>query len=150
MIYCPVAVMGKNKKRRPCGCAATSFYRVEYGDLSAHRKGESKFFDIFGFCSVHETEFKNPEAYGVPDQWGRSSQVYGLRGRVTGLTVLENAYGIEDVVKRDARKREMAGFKSAIKRMMNQRNAQKASLDDWREAFAELIDEYVVEGVMES
>ena len=139
------------KKNRPCGCASRTFFRVEYATLHPYRSREAKFSDIYGFCADHEKAFADVKLYNTQNRWGRSAFVYGLRGVVREVTLITDpGFNPEKDVKEDGQRKLAAGFKATIKKMMGQRNSRSLTLEDWKLAFDECLDEFVVEVVMDS
>jgi hypothetical protein len=142
--YGPATV---TQTERVCGKNVETFVRVEYSELSVPYVRDGKFYDVFGFCTLHGKKMLTPEAWGLYD-----CPLRGVRGVVKTALLLDPSEVPDPIVfaKLEGKLRLMASCKSDIKRHMGLNNTSSLTPDDWRQIFAEALDEYVVEGVMES
>ena len=72
------------------------------------------------------------------------------RASVEYEKAVDPGFNPEKDVKEDGQRKLAAGFKATIKKMMGQRNSRSLTLEDWKLAFDECLDEFVVEVVMDS
>jgi len=146
-------VVTPTKKKLVCGCKVAALVRVHYKELSRHRRGEGKYDDVFGLCLKHLAALsEDAGAWNRGGDHWRPGAVSGLRGLVERVDVDvplgELSAGL--AAKNDQALRVMASFKAEFKRKMRQRNAVKLSVDNWRQLFEEIVDEWVAEEVMDS
>jgi len=150
-------VVTPTKKMLVCGCKVAALVRVHYRELSRYRRGEGKYDDVFGLCLRHLAALsEDAGAWNVGGDHWRPGAVSGLRGLVERVEVrvptdaLGGAVSAETAAKNDKALRVMASFKADFKRKMRQSNASFLSVDNWRQLFGEIVDEWVAEEVMDS
>jgi hypothetical protein len=155
---CPLRVPGKPKENhftgtkserlRACGKDQKVFLRVEYSELHPYHQGEGKHYDIFGFCQEHGGYLANG-----PKKWQDSKGQHrfrALRGTVSSVSVVPGVLDPVQLAHEEDRLRLMAFVKSDFKRKMFQENTRCLTPDDWRQLMEEVLQEWIVEGVMTS
>ena len=132
------------KKFVICGRKTQTLIQVKYSSFPLHRQGESKYEDLFHMCHEHGKEFTYLR------NWMKGEMsVSGQRGTVGSIQVIHGS-NLEALAKEDKNQRKIAGVKARVKQMMSQRNTRDLTVDHWRKAFEDVLEEWVVEQVMES
>lgn len=136
-----------------CGRKVGAFVRVTYSELCKPR--ETKFEDVFGLCPDHLEDLVMPEPWNVGwtkngwasgGGWFNNGIMKNLRGLVESVVVVDGPVD----VKQERALRQMAAFKADIKRIMGQENAKGLTLDHWRTAFEEILQDMTVKDVMDA
>lgn len=148
---------GNHKVKREdtliCGRKPAVLVQAHYGRLLSYRQNEGKLVDVFGMCAEHGAEFLNPKRWAERDDGRQGAAVSGQRGTVDRVEIIDSSsfsFDLEAKAREDKNLRKIAAIKSNIKRQMNQRNAQDLTVDHWRQAFSEILDEWIIEQVMDS
>lgn len=159
---CPLRVPGRPKEHkdfsgkvtkfdrlRACGRDQKVFLRVEYSELHPYHQGEGKNYDVFGFCQQHADYLaKGPKKWRTPN--GDHRVFNGLRGNVAVISVVQGVTDPIKLIREEDKLRLMAYVKSDFKRKMFQTNTRGLTPDDWRQLMEEVLQEWIVEGVMTS
>ena len=144
----------KKEKTMICGRKPEFFVRAFYKELHQYRKGEGKYEDLFCLCADHGPVLAaDVAAWNSAGQsrWSGDRAVSGLRGLVERVEVVPpGEVAFASMAREDRDLRVMASVKSDFKRKMRQSNTSKLSVDQWRRVFEECVEEWLVEGVMES
>ena len=158
-MLCPIRVYktgksGGSRELANCARKAHGFVCVTYKELCNPR--ETKFKDVFGLCQDHFRTMMDPGSWArgwTKHGWTNEGGYFGSQGVVHDLRgLVETIEACERPLNPKEEKilRQLDSHKANIKRMMGQANAKEITLDMWREAFEDILQDMLVKEVMDA